>query len=78
MQTKSYLRQKCVQAINKKISGKTWFERRGCNWHKAAIMSSKGIVGVKGQKVLVVCFDFPVVPKFRHWWRQMVEESSNE
>jgi hypothetical protein len=31
-----------------KINGRTTSEGRGCNWHKATIMSFEGIISIMG------------------------------
>jgi hypothetical protein len=72
VQTKSYPWQMCAQA-----EGHGLIER-GWSWCRAAMVFSKGIVGITGWKVLVVWLYSSALPNIKHWWKQVIKESSKE
>ncbi len=57
-----------------KVNGGTCSEWRECSWHRVAIVSFEGIVGVMGWRTLATQLYFLDLPKVR----QVVNKSSNE
>jgi hypothetical protein len=63
----SFIQDKNVFRLTIKIGGGTRFEGGGCSWHKATMVSSKGIVGVMGWRVLATRLYSLALPKIKHW-----------